>query len=139
MSKINAYLYCLVALFTLSVTPAARAQEGTPEPTASYTPPTETGLYEPLFFRFEINPSAYTNPFDPDDIELLGIFESPTGREVVVPGFWLQPYEDLCSAACTVEQLQPVGEPEWQVRFTPDETGVWQYTLQARDNSAVIA
>lgn len=94
-------------------------------------------LYVPMNFPIEIDPATYTNPFDSSDIELLGIFESPSGRELVIPGFWMQPYSGGC-ATCDTANLEPDGEPTWQVRFTPQEIGTWSYRLEVRDNGAVI-
>ncbi len=96
-------------------------------------------LYDLITLRVEVDPALYTNPFDPADIELVGIFESPSGREVIVPGFWLQPYVDECVEPCSAEALTPVGAPEWQVRFAPDEVGTWSYTLQVRDDRTIVS
>lgn len=95
-------------------------------------------LYTPMTFPIEIDASLYDNPFDASDIELVGVFESPTGRQVVVPGFWMQPYTDTCQQPCRVENLQPEGDPTWQVRFAPDEVGHWAYNLQVRDDGTTI-
>jgi len=95
-------------------------------------------LYVPLTFPIDIDSAIYTNPFDPADVELIGVFQSPGGRQLVIPGFWMQPYEDVCAADCAVEDLQPAGEPTWQVRFTPDEVGEWTYSLQVRDDGAAL-
>jgi hypothetical protein len=99
---------------------------------------TEIGLYTPLKFILAVDSTLYTNPFDSNDIEMLGVFRSPSGAEKVIPGFWMQPYVNHCIAPCQTEALQPDGEPVWQVRFTPQEIGPWTYTLQLRDNGAVV-
>lgn len=93
-------------------------------------------LYSPIHFTMPIEQSAYRNPFDNDDIELIGIFQSPGGEQFVIPGFWMQPYQNTCDEPCF--ELEPEGDPEWQVRFTPQETGEWSYTLQVRDNGTII-
>jgi hypothetical protein len=48
--------------------------------------------------------AKYTNPYDAREIALEGVFTSPDGREMVVPGFW-------------------DGEGSWRIRFTPSEEG----------------
>jgi len=115
-------------------------QESTPEAEATALPPlpTKGELYVPLTFPVSVDPATYTNPFDADDIEVLGIFQSPSGQQLVIPGFWMQLYEDQCDRPCTVENLQPIGEPIWQVRFTPQEIGDWSFTLQARDGITLL-
>jgi hypothetical protein len=114
---------------------SARAQEETAEATEApvMVQPTNGELYVPMTFPLVVDPTLYTNPFDTNDIEALGIFQSPTGRQFVISGFWMQPYEDVCEQPCTVEDLQPIGDPTWQIRFTPQEVGEWSYTLQVRD------
>ncbi|MFN8451150.1 MAG: DUF5060 domain-containing protein [Anaerolineae bacterium] len=98
----------------------------------------ETPLYAPMTFPIDIESSLYTNPFDADDIELVGVFESPSGRQLIIPGFWMQPYSDECQEPCRVESLQTDGDPTWQVRFAPDETGHWAYNLQVRDDGTTV-
>ncbi len=100
--------------------------------------PTIGDLYELMTFTIPVDSALYRNPFDNRDIELIGIFQSPTGERLVIPGFWMQPYE--CPNDCrrlAVELLD--SEPVWQVRFTPQREGIWSYTLQVRDNAAVVA
>ncbi|GAB4574002.1 MAG: hypothetical protein Kow0077_18350 [Anaerolineae bacterium] len=75
------------------------------------------------------------NPFDPEQIEVNGIFTAPDGTEVNVPGFWMQPYRQTCRVNCTVEQLEPDGSPEWHIRFAPTIPGSWRYAFQVRENN----
>lgn len=131
------YLPILVLLLLIAPRPAF-GQEATAEATETATLPTEGELYVPMRFPLEIAPTAYTNPFDPIDIDALGIFQSPSGQQVVIPGFWMQPYEDRCTAPCESEDLRPAGVPIWQVRFTPEEAGTWTYTLQARNRDGLV-
>jgi hypothetical protein len=98
----------------------------------------ETPLYAPMTFTIQIDDSLYTNPFDPNDIELLGVFEAPSGRQVIIPGFWMQPYADECETPCLVDDLQPDGDPTWLVRYAPDELGSWSYNLQVRDDGSTV-
>ena len=95
-------------------------------------------LYVPMQFDFSVDSALYVNPFDPADIDLIGIFQSPTGQQYIVPGFWMQPYVNKCERPCTGFDLEPEGEPQWQVRFTPQEVGDWSYTLQLRDNASLV-
>ena len=116
---------------------ATDAPDATAEATASPAPAV-VALYDRLTLRAEVDPALYTNPFDPADIEVVAIFDAPSGRQLVIPGFWMQPYVDQCITPCNQENLQADGEAEWQVRFSPDETGVWQYALQVRDNGSLL-
>ncbi len=124
----------LAVAAVLLVGGAALAQVPAPTPTQ---PAVAHVLFAPMTFSVEIDPSLYTNPFDSADIELVGIFTAPSGRQVVIPGFWMQPYTDTCVEPCLVENLQPSGDPVWQVRFAPDEVGDWSYILQVSDDGTI--
>jgi hypothetical protein len=97
--------------------------------------PIDGTLYAPMYFSIPVEPATYRNPFDPADIEVIGIFQSPTGNQQVIPGFWMQPY--ACPDPCDSFDLQAQGDPVWEVRLTPQEAGQWSYTLQIRDNGGV--
>jgi hypothetical protein len=99
-------------------------------------PPLAGVRYQPLTFTVEVDPTTYRDPFNSRDIEVLGLFQSPLGEQIVIPGFWMQPFD--CAVPCADYDLQSVGDPVWQVRFTPTEPGPWSYTLQVRDNAAVV-
>jgi len=100
--------------------------------------PRENLLYVPMTFPIDIDSTLYKNPFDSSDIELVGVFESPSGKQVVIPGFWMQPYSDQCVQPCKVDDLKSSGSPTWQVRFAPDEAGHWSYNLQVRDDGTTV-
>ncbi len=135
-------LLAVMALILRSRVAVGQSATETPEATAQADTfvdlPTTGTLYQPLIFPVGIDSSRYRNPFDPSDIELLGIFTSPSGAQSVLPGYWTQPYVDQCKAPCTQENLQPSGEPQWLIRFTPTEPGVWKYTLQVRDDGSAV-
>lgn len=121
-------IVCIFAgILILAVSPA-HGQESVPDIVGE--------LYAPLTFPVEVDPGSYTNPFDPDDIEVLGIFKSPNGEQIVIPGFWAQSYENRCPD-CEIEDLQPTNESGWAVRFTPFQVGDWSYTIQAQDNREI--
>ena len=72
-------------------------------------------------------PSADNN-FDPDQIRIDATFTAPSGRVLIVPAFW---YEDFTRTLVAGEQvLAPAGVPEWRLRFTPDEAGVYALSLK---------
>jgi len=74
---------------------------------------------------------SYDNPFDPRQIAVAALVRSPTGRTLTVPGFPYQDYRLVTRDGH--EDLDPVGEPVWKVRFAPVETGRHLLTLTARD------
>jgi hypothetical protein len=84
--------------------------------------PDTLGLYEKFEVSFNINNgNEYVNPFDPDEIDITAIFISPSGKQWKVPGFYYYSMGSL-----------------WKVRFSPDETGVWNYKISVRDKGGEV-
>ncbi len=130
-------ILAITAIPLIGGTVLAQAPVQTPDQTA--TPNGQVhALYDAITFSVDIDPNLYTNPFDSADIELVGVFHGPSGRQVVIPGFWMQPYTDTCVEPCRVENLQASGDPIWQVRFSPDEVGDWSYSLQISDDRTTV-
>jgi len=81
-----------------------------------------------LYGRFELSAdivSPIQNPFDYDEVHLSGTFTSPAGKTKTVDGFYFQDYTlNTVSGGLTVS-----GSPQWRLRFTPDEAGIWEYTI----------
>jgi PKD repeat protein len=72
--------------------------------------------------------ATYTNPFDFEQVNLKTKFISPSGKQYVRDGFYMQDY-----VMNTPNQLTPVGQPKWLLRFVPDETGTWNYIVSVTD------
>jgi len=75
------------------------------------------GLYE----KFEISlnvKSEFRNPFDPDEIDISANFISPSGKSWNVYGFYDYNFGML-----------------WKIRFSPNEKGVWQYSVKVQDKN----
>lgn len=88
-----------------------------------------------LAFRPERAPD---NPFDPNQTELRAEVVAPSGRNFVVPGFWFEDFRRSIANPDArdndrIELLEPVGAPEWRIRFASGETGVHRVTLALRD------
>lgn len=79
----------------------------------AYDPPLRVGLWD----RFEAsleNIVIYKDPFR--DVTLQARFFSPSGKMTTTKGFY-------------------DGDQEWKVRFMPEETGIWEYEINASDSS----
>ncbi len=98
------------------------------EPTVAATPTAEIDLpkiasvtlernevprYESIELTLEVE-AEYSNPYDGREVGLEGVFTSPDGTEMIVPGFW-------------------DGEASWKMRFTPSSEGTWTYAVSVRD------
>ncbi|MGB8980808.1 MAG: DUF5060 domain-containing protein [Anaerolineales bacterium] len=69
--------------------------------------------YESIELTLEID-AEYSNPYDVREVSLAGVFTSPAGMAMIVPGFW-------------------DGDRAWKIRFTPSAEGTWSYTVSVRD------
>ncbi len=90
----------------------------------------------PRYEKFEITltlGNSYTNPFDPDEVRVDGYFTSPSGVTFIQPGFYYQAYRLTTNNG--VETYTPSGDPAWKVRFSPRETGAYQYFVRVTDAS----
>lgn len=97
----------------------------------------------PRFGRFEITfqlNRAFRNPFDPAQVDIRARFTAPSGRILVVPGFYYQNYMSALSGSeeGIEETVTPVGDSCWKVRFSPDEVGTHTFTVDVRTENDVL-
>ena len=83
--------------------------------------PDTVGLYSKFEVSLELK-CQFTNPFDPDDIDIRAEFTSPSGKKWKINGFY-----DFSMATL------------WKVRFSPDETGKWNYLITIRDKNGTVS
>ena len=80
------------------------------------------------------------NPFDYNAIDVYGEFVSPSGKSLVVDAFWYRDYvislDTFISTGNAVEGepngleiTKLTGDPEYRMRFRPDEAGEWNYKI----------
>ncbi|MGI5817664.1 MAG: DUF5060 domain-containing protein [Armatimonadota bacterium] len=93
-------------------------------------------VYEKLEITFDPG-RVYENPFDPEVVDVQAHFLSPDGERLVVPGFFYQDYERSQTEEGW-EQLIPVGEPRWKVRFSPTAEGRWRFYVSVRDEKGEL-
>ena len=83
--------------------------------------PDSVGLFEKFEISLELK-CDFVNPFDPDEIDIQADFTSPSGKKWNIPGFY---YFSMSTI--------------WKVRFSPDETGTWNYSLTVKDKNGIAA
>ena len=89
----------------------------------------KVGIYEKVEFLIHLD-TKYGNPFDPDEVDLSIGLRTPTGREITIPAFYYQHYEErhMDKGNRATDWLYPVGEPVWKARFAPSEEGIYLCT-----------
>ncbi len=112
-----AAMLCLLATALAAAKPPAilsvRADTGWPgRRTAA-----QVGLYEKFELRIDLD-ATYTNPFDPQQIDLSAEFIAPSGKKWNVWGFYNP------SSWTSL----------WMVRFSPTEKGAWRYVVTVTDS-----
>jgi hypothetical protein len=80
------------------------------------TTPTAVGLYEKLEVRVDLD-ATYSNPFDPNEVDLWAEFTAPSGKTWKIWGFY------------NASQWASL----WMVRFAPTEKGTWRYLVKVKD------
>ena len=88
-------------------------------------------------FELDIDYDKSKNPFDPAQISLDAVFTSPSGKMYNVPGFYYQDYEYQANGSVTNELGKSVGDSAFRIRYTPQETGTYNYTFTFKVNNAV--
>ncbi len=103
--------------------------------TARYSPPKikyvspntdMVGQYEKFELSIEVD-SYFENPYNPQEVNLTGIFTSPDGKTYKVPGFYYEDYREETGA------LKPTGKKYWKIRFSPNKVGSWEYYVSFRN------
>ncbi len=72
--------------------------------------------------------ATYNSPYDFDQVNLQCTFTSPTGKIYEVDGFYYQPF-----TMPEPDYLISAGQPDWRIRFSPNETGLWSYVVKITD------
>jgi hypothetical protein len=132
-----ALVITLLIAGTVLLSAGTHQERGTPF-TRTPPPPRVESVTQPvaLYGQLELSFSllrTYDNPYDPNEIDVTATFRAPNGKAITVPGFFARPYRDTCISNCDSENLVPVGQPGWRVRFAPDQVGLWRYIVEARD------
>ncbi|MHC4226318.1 MAG: DUF5060 domain-containing protein, partial [Planctomycetota bacterium] len=77
----------------------------------------QVGLYEKSELRVDLD-ATFSNPFDPEEIDVTAEFTAPSGRKWVIWGFYNPSYWTSL----------------WMVRFSPTEKGSWRYVVTVTDS-----
>lgn len=73
--------------------------------------------YEKFEIKLQLSHVGIHNPYDPEDIDVYAIFESPDGKSIRINGF----YDNYRNA------------DSWKLRFSPGLAGEWSYQVFVTD------
>jgi hypothetical protein len=104
------------------IAPACTPASGPQIQDLSY--PSTVGRYERFETTATITPEP-ENPFDPEQVDVRGVFVDSAGRAQQSFGFWYQGFTRALINGREV--LTPAGAPVWKVRFAPPTTGRWTW------------
>ncbi len=92
------------------------------------------GRYEKVEFTIDLR-QQYSNPFDPQEVELDLLVETPSGKKLTVPAFFAQNYQRdrAPSRGRQADWFYPVGVPGWMARYAPAEVGQHRVRAVLRD------
>ena len=114
MKPFRPYLKCTILWVTILFIISCDIYRISVEPSTK-----EIAQYKTLFVKIDLN-RTYKNPYNPQEIKVDAVINSPTGQTFLLPCF----YKD--------------NSPEksfWQARFTPVEIGTYSYQIQTTDTS----
>ncbi len=99
------------------------------------------GLFSKYELTFDLS-RAFENPYDPDVVDIVAFFTTPSSREVAAPAFFYQPCERKLvkrkehtrgrNWTVEAEEVSPVRRSCWKVRFAPVEPGKHSCRLVVR-------
>jgi hypothetical protein len=117
MTKASLCFIFVFAGVTLAFAQAGVDTTGGPKVLNVFQNVDSIGLYDKFEAKLTIK-AQFVNPFDPDDIDIMVTFTSPSGKKWNIPGFYHYTFGTM-----------------WKVRFSPDELGRWRYQVKVRDKA----
>jgi PKD repeat protein len=118
--------HILIVLFQLLF--ASTLYGANPEVLSVVPSATSLPKYEMLELSVGLT-ATYTSPYDFNQVNLQAAFTSPGGQQYVVDGFYFQDF-----TMPQPDELIPEGAPGWRIRFSPNQTGNWNYVVKVTDN-----
>ena len=103
------------------------------------TPKVEVGRYEKLELLIDLD-RQYDNPFDPEQVDLVVVLNTPDGGEMTLPAFYCQNYKrrKLNQGRSRSDWFYPVDNGIWKARFAPMQTGTYVATARLKDRTGTI-
>lgn len=92
--------------------------------------PTSVNLFDLYEISFKMG--SYSNPYDPNVIDVYAVFNDPNNIKDTVIGFY---YEDYSFRQINGYEQADCDSSNfgWRIRFTPNTIGTWNFTIHAKD------
>lgn len=91
------------------------------------------GRFDKLEVTFTLD-KAYTNPFDPDVIDIQAVMTCPDQSIIRVPAFFYRQYQVEGSGP---ERYKNPGPEEWKIRFAPMQVGSYSFDIEINEAGVV--
>ncbi|MHB1457626.1 MAG: cellulase family glycosylhydrolase [Armatimonadota bacterium] len=140
---------CLLGIYTIlmySINASCEIDEaGITQPSISDNRTLQIGVPEinsssiPMYGKFEASftlQGTYRNAFDPDEIDVIGVFRTPDGKTIEQPAFFYQDYTRKIDG--NSEVLHRNGNTIWKILFSPIVTSQYSLTIRATDSTKAI-
>jgi len=120
----------LILVIGTAATEAAVAAQASPPRVLEVRPSAaEVGRFDPFELTIRLD-AQFTNPYDPDDIDVAAEITDPDGQTKSITGFIYQEYDRTLDDG--KEKLAPRGERVWKVRYAPLAVGRHRYEVRVR-------
>jgi len=107
----------------------------------------EIGRYQKLQIDFALD-QEFRNPYNPEEIQIEAVFTAPSGTIHRYPAFYIIDHqmrlitvqgEKAGRGKITVDlrKYEPQGDGYWQIRFAPDEEGLWRLLIEIKAGNKV--
>ncbi|MAX27430.1 MAG: hypothetical protein CMJ19_23275 [Phycisphaeraceae bacterium] len=90
----------------------------------------DIATYQMIEWQIDFD-AAYENPFDPDQVKVDAQIQTPSGKRLTMPAFYLQPYD--LKLVGENEKLKLKADGQWRLRFAPRETGSYNFHITVKD------
>jgi len=96
--------------------------------------PGSVGQYERVEFVIGVD-AEYANPFNPHEVDLAVLLETPGGDQLQVPGFCCQQYRHrrMGEGRESRDWLYPDAPPAWKARFAASQVGSYRAVARLSD------
>lgn len=83
-------------------------------------------------------PTTYSNPYDPDTINVYAVFTGPDNSSYTVNAFYYEDYTFYQHAEGYEVAVRHPDYDGWRIRFTPTVVGLWSFYIRVFDKNGEL-